>query len=323
VAPDQWADYPHHYGKSGSIRKYILQARRFFLCGELSNAYFSLGVALHYVQDSYTSLTSRSIKHQEWEEQIEQSHLVGDLQKLVAQFFHNKEGHRQEYTLLTKSFLKELEGKNDTLAFATLRGHHEPQLWGAPAVDLNFAFRASLSIVKSVLSPRTSPKLQTELNRALAEYEIVLRETENAFADKILELIRKRDELKVGKKSSGFFATLKIHFSTLSSRIYNWRAESKVRDYEEQKHLKKVVREYHDAAQKAIAPHKDWYNITIPEIDINIVEKELLSRQEVSRVFGIRDNVFKYLVEKGKISCYPVRNRELIKKSELQEALRT
>ena len=57
IAPDKWKDYPHHHWKSESIRTHILVARKFFLSNNLSKAYFHLGVALHYIQDSFTSLS--------------------------------------------------------------------------------------------------------------------------------------------------------------------------------------------------------------------------------------------------------------------------
>jgi len=325
VIPDKWKDYPHHYGKSSSIRKYIMEARRFFLNGDLPNAYFSLGVALHYVQDSYTSLTSRSRHHLQWEEQIERSFLVDDLQKLVTWAFRNHEDQREEYAEIMGFLSNEIDGKEDTFELATLRDH-EPILswnrpWGAPEVDLNFAFRASLSIAKSVLSSRTCPKLQTELKQVLAEHETMLRKTETIYADKIVELIRKRDELKK-KRKSGIFSTIKSYFSTFLSKIYNRWMESKIDEYEQQEHLRKIARTYQRVAKAIVAPHSDWYNITIPQIDINIVEKELLPIQEASRFFGTHESIIRYLIEKGKISCYDARKKELIRRSEVREVLR-
>jgi hypothetical protein len=49
IIPDRWGDYPHHFGKSNTIKKYLLEARGLFLLGDLPNAYFFLGVALHYI----------------------------------------------------------------------------------------------------------------------------------------------------------------------------------------------------------------------------------------------------------------------------------
>ena len=58
LAPDRWKDYPHHHGKSEDIEQHLIKSRVLFLQGDLPNAFFSLGVALHYIQDSYTSMAS-------------------------------------------------------------------------------------------------------------------------------------------------------------------------------------------------------------------------------------------------------------------------
>lgn len=323
VTPDKWKDYPHHHGKSGSIRKHITKARRFFLDGDLPNACFNLGVALHYVQDSYTSLSSRSEYHPRWEEQIEHSYFVDDLEKLVAWVFRKRKDERKEYAAIIGFLSKKIEGKKDTLKVATLRGHWRPTYGGAPEVDLNFAFKASLLTAKSVLGPRTCPKLQMELSRVLVEYEAMLIKTENIFANKIVELIKKRDELKKRRRKDGVFPTIRNYFLTLLSKIHNLRARLKVKEYEQQKHLEEVARAYREAAKKLVSPHSGWYNITIPQIDINIVEKELLSVQEASEYFGISKTIIKDQVKKGKISYYYVRDKELIRKSELEEVLPT
>jgi hypothetical protein len=65
IAPDKWKNYPHHHGKSNAIKQHLVTARYLFLQGDLLNAYFNLGVALYYIQDSYTSFPSFYPNHQE------------------------------------------------------------------------------------------------------------------------------------------------------------------------------------------------------------------------------------------------------------------
>jgi len=72
-----------------------------------------------------------------------------------------------------------------------------------------------------------------------------------------------------------------------------------------------------------IDPHSNWYNITIPEIDIRIVKKELLLVQDASEYSGISENIIKDLIETGKLSSYFLKDQELISKSELEQVLQT
>jgi hypothetical protein len=278
VTPDKWKDYPHHYGKSKSIQKHITEARKFFLKGDLPNAFFSLGVVLHYVHDSYTSLSPIAEHQVRWEQQIEEAYFVDDLEELVRSTFPDHKDRIDRYTELIRLLSEEIEGKQKTLDIATL---HETELgfWdvcigGSPDVDLNFALKTSLVIAKSVLGSRTYPKLQTELADLLMEYENKLRETEIAFVNEIVELIEKRDNLKRGRKN-GIFTTLRNCFWVLSSKIHDLRIKSKIKMYEQQKHLKAIVRKYKKNANMLVAPHSDWYNISIPEIDVDIVERQL------------------------------------------------
>ena len=98
VTPDKWKDYPHHYGKSGSIQKHVKEARRFFLKDDLSNAYFSLGVVLHYIHDSYTSLSPIAEHQVRWEQQIEEACFVDNLEELVRSTFQDHEDRIDRYT---------------------------------------------------------------------------------------------------------------------------------------------------------------------------------------------------------------------------------
>ena len=326
VVPDKWKDYPHHHGKDGKIRKYIMAARRYFLDEDLPNAYFHLGVALHYIQDSYTSFSSRFEKHNDWEQQIEQARFADDLERLVTRAFSHRENRKQEYTHILAFWSKEAKGKQDTLNLATMPGPglsmwHE-RTWGRPDVDLNFAFRASFLVARSVLSSKNCSELQEQLTRILVEYEAMLRETETIFADKIVELIKKGNRTSE-KMKSGTFQVIKNFFSAILRKIYILQAESRIQEYEQRKHLKKVTRKYHDAAQNTVTPYRDWYNFTTPEININIVENELLPMEIVPEHFGIDESLLKYLLDEEKISCYHIRNKELIRKSQLIEALRT
>jgi hypothetical protein len=320
VAPDKWADYPHHYGKEGKIRRYLLEARGSYLKGDMPSTLFNLGVAFHYVQDSYTSLTSRSPKHTSWEEQIEEAQLVSDLANLVEWTFRDRRNLKEEYTRIMRRLSGNIEGEKATLELAVLAGD-QYQEYGHPKVDLNFAFRVCNSIAKSVLGPKTNPKLQLELNRVLAEHERVLKETEASFADELVRLVKKREELKKKKKSSGALSSVNNYFLALVGGIYSMRIGRKSKHYKEQRHLKKIAQRYRETAQDKAAPHQQWYNITIPQINIQIVKRELVTKQEASYEFLVSESLIKELAEKGRISLYRIKDTELIRRPELTDAL--
>jgi len=321
LIPDRWGDYPHHYSKSNAIKRYILEARSSFLTGDLLNAYFCLGVALHYVQDSYTSLSSRSPNHILWEQQIEKSYFVDDLKKTIRRSFQNQSYLAQKYLELYDALSRDVIGKDDTLQVATLLGHTRPSTWGKPMVDLNLALKASLPIAKSVLGPKRYPKLENDLKEVLAEHEELLREAEIVFADKIIELVKKRDGLKARKTYSGVSSKIKNWFLNIAIGIREYQANSKLQDYYSQRHLEKVVREYENTAEKISYPHVDWYESEIPDINVGIVEKELLEIDEVIETFKLDESTLRDLIRTSKISCYNIRDKELLKRTEIRNYL--
>jgi len=195
VAPDKWGDYPHHYGKSAMIRKYLMESRRFYLQNDLPSAYYNLGIALHYIQDAYTTLTSRSPNHHNWEEQIEDSRFVYDMEGLIQAKFQTNSFQENKFSRLAESLSRDVEGRDNTLNIATMVGQDEFKTWAKPIIDLNLALRVSFVVSKSVLSKRNNPELETSLNRLLKEYEDLLQNSELLLSNKIAELAQRRTDL--------------------------------------------------------------------------------------------------------------------------------
>ena len=98
-----------------------MNARSFFLQDNLPSAYFNFGVALHYIQDSYTSFASFYPNHQSWEQQIEASCLVPDIEELIQKSVKN-EFQRNKCSWLVQELSREVQGRDNTLRIATLNG---------------------------------------------------------------------------------------------------------------------------------------------------------------------------------------------------------
>lgn len=317
IAPDKWRDFPHHHGKSETIRRHLVKARMFFLDGNLPEACFHLGVTLHYIQDSYTSLSTRSRHHTRWEEQMDQAYFTDNLQELVQRAFPNRPDRREEYMRIATWLSRELEGKISTLGLATASGpglsFWGPQQWGKPHVDVNFALKASYVISRSVFSQKDCPKLDEELKLILKEYEEKMNEVELRSASKILDSIRRRDYYEKRKGKLGI-----LHwFLTFLSVIQNYQAKRKLKHYGQRKHLKQVLKEYEQATDRAAMPHRYWYIYNIPEMRLDVVDKELLSLEEASENLQIEKSIIEDLIAKDRILCYRMKDEEFISKSEL------
>jgi len=163
IAPDKWKDFPHHHGKSEQIKRYLIKSRGYFLQNDFPNAFFNLGVALHYIQDSHTSFASFYPKHQSWEESIEYAHFTHDLKKTINYSLRDKSWERERCLKLADSLSKDAQGRDNTLYLATLSGHEASKSFAKPIVDLNLALRASYIVTESVLSSKNCPALENKL----------------------------------------------------------------------------------------------------------------------------------------------------------------
>lgn len=320
IAPDKWRDYPHHHGKARSIEKHIMKAREFFLNDNLIKAYFHLGVALHYIQDSYTSLSTLSKHHTHWEEQMDEAYFTDNLHGLVKNAFNNRPDRREEYSARLKLLLSETEGRESTIRLATMSGpgsfsyHH---IWGKPYVDVNFALRASYLIAKSVLARKRCTKLQEELENVHREYETKLKEAEVSFANSILKSVKRRNEWEGRKQQNGVLQAIKNGFLTCLSKKHGFDARKKFGKYRQKKHLMKPLKKYEKSIEKTVAPHRYWYDYDIPKLNFDAIENELISVNEASKHMAAGKHQIRELISKNVISSHQIGNEKLVSREEL------
>ena len=318
IAPDKWKDYPHHEGKSDDIKRRLLNSRRFYLKNNLSKAYFDLGVALHYIQDGFTTLTSRSKYHSRWEDQIEQSYFNDNLQYIVDETFQHVSKMKQEYYRYIRKLSDDLQGKSDTLQIASMQGpgisHWGTRMYGKPYVDLNFALRASYIITKSVLSSKHNPDLQKKLDENEKDYQTKMRKTETQTTNEMIELINKYNKLK-SQKNDDFFKSLMHKISSWTTKI---KTNHNLNRYEQKKHLQKLNNEYRNVVHRITLAHSGWYNYYVAKLDVNSVQKELLTKQEVMEEFGIMKASLNRILSERNLSSYTIENKELFRRSELK-----
>ena len=123
------------------------------------------------------------------------------------------------------------------------------------------------------------------------------------------------------RKKKGLLQTLINGFLGIYLKVQYSRLHKKLRDYETQKHLEKVVDKYISRMNKEIHPHRNWFYIFIPQIEINIVKIELLSLSDAYQTYDAHEKVLKDLIAKKDISIYRIENKEFIRRSEIEKIL--
>ena len=282
---DYWKDYPHHYGKERQIRKNVIEAKDLFLNSEKFESLFRFGIALHYIQDSWVTVPGSSKKHYLCEDDIDRAPLVDDITDMVREFdlAHvypdlssvNAQEDKMRYLQINECLgefhqlcQRGFENNNGrfvedkTLHIATLGN---PRL-GAPIFDLNFAYRASLMVALSVYGPKTSSALKETLEEMKNAFEVKLKDAEEALAKKLIELNNKRIELK---QKGGFVNWLK-------KLICDFNIWINRRRYERRSHLLEIQRAYYRWVERESDAFRNWYNVTIPRLDMEQVKRLLL-----------------------------------------------
>jgi hypothetical protein len=324
VAPDKYfKDYPHHYGKSAQISQYLLMARSFFLQNDSPNAYYNLGVALHYIQDSFTTGPNfDSDFHTKWEGWIEDSSVVSNVDEKIQETVRNK-SEQNRCSQVARELQKEVQGRDDTLRIAMMNGHMKNyETMASPEVDLNLGLIASYVVSKSILGPKYCPDLDIQLRNILVAHENYLNKSDIDSSNNIMGLIRKREEIAKGMvPPSGIVAKIKYWLTSRRIRIIERDIISKTNRYYQKEHLENVARSYRTEVSRATAPYDGWYIFQIPQLNIDAVPLELLRIQAISETFGWKQQNLKNLFRDKNIPIHQVGNNEIVRRADLDRLL--
>jgi hypothetical protein len=318
----------HHWGKSEEIERNLKYARRCFLQDNFLDAYYYLGTALHYIQDAYTSVVTyhspnNHIWHQNWEQDIEDSHFLPDVESAIQYSFRDNYPKMRRYSDLAQYLSRTVEGRDATLRTATMVGHEPSRESGKPIIDLNLALRASYVVSKSILSPKNCPELEATLAKTKRDYERLLQDSEFLISAELTELVRKRDVLK-GKivQEPGIVRKIKNWLCNVRAGFKNRQINHKFWEYTSQSHFHRVAREYDNEVSKTTFPYEGWYNFRVPNIDFSVVEKDISTIAEASSNLGFSTDTIKALLGQCGYSCLVVGDMEMIRMSELNDTLK-
>lgn len=243
---------------------------------------------------------------------------VYDIHRLIQVKFQDDRYQKSKYSMLAEQLSKNVKGKENTLYVATLIGQQESQEWAKPIIDLNFALKASLVISESVLSQRNSPELETTLHQILKEHEGLLQKSENLLSNRIIELVLNRDALrKKVTTTAGIKSRIKNGVIRIRVGIKNLQIRSKSTQYDRRKHLREVAIRYQEATETTISPYDGWYNFEVPKINIDNIDRNLLTINEAAKLLGVDESRIRRILQSNNCICYRAGNKELFGRKEL------
>jgi len=325
VAPDEWKmsnqndRTSHHYGRASEIKEYLNLARTYYLNDDLINTYFNLGIALHFIQDSYVSYPSflSKEKHDSWEQGINRCYISPDFSESINKINNKSEAER--CARVAKELMNEIQGPMDTIRIATIFSHPKTNDTIAnPVVDLNLAYRASYTVAKSILSPKNSVSLDTLINDIYKKYVNMLWQEENSASEQLIKSFEQRNLLQnsiVDRK--GFIVKIKNWMTRRKIRSLETQLALNFDDYFDKGHLKRVAWNFKNEVTKVTINYTGWYIYTIHDLDINSVTSRLIHAENANQIVGSDKHVLSNLLTNGSIPSYSVGSKSLIKKTDL------
>ena len=325
VAPDEWKmsnpndRTSHHYGRASEIGEYLHLARTFYLNDDLINTYFNLGIALHFIQDSYVSYPSflSKEKHDSWEQGIDRCYISPDFSESIKKINNRSEAERCAW--VAKDLLNEVYGPMDTIRIATIFSHPKTNDTIAnPVVDLNLAYRASYTVAKSILSPKNSVPLDTQINDIYKNYENILWQEEERVSEQFIKSFEQRNVLQKSLiDGKGLVVKFKNWLTGRKIRSLELQLASNYHDYFDKGHLKRVARNFKNEVTKVTTNFAGWYIYTIHDLDIDSVTSRLIRTEKTNQIVGLDERVLSELLTNGAIPSYSVGSKSLIKKTDL------
>ncbi len=311
IAPDVDKVPRHHYDNSHLTNRELQEARSYFLRDDLPNAYYHLGRALHYIQDSYVACPpflpyGRRYNNFEKERQrqgdmhgnrelsIDNSYFESSISNIgsLVQRKCDNDFVRMKCDRIVQELSRDIQGRSDTFRIADLnRGddyHPWRGPWPPPFVDFNLGFLASYVAAKSVLSPKCCPSLDVQLQNLLTIYENQLRTTEMAWSDDIIGSIQKRNQLfERMDPNNGIVAKIKNWWTGRKIRSADKTLFSKKSYYLSGQHLEEVRRHYNQELDIIKAQNDGWYIFQTPSLNTQTIPRQLLDINTVTKTLGV------------------------------------
>jgi hypothetical protein len=327
VAPDEWKmsnqndRTSHHYGRASEINDYLHLARTYYLNDDPINTYFNLGIALHFIQDSYVSYPSflSKEKHDNWEQGIDRCYISPDFAESIKKINYKSEAERCAW--VAEELLREVQGPIDTMRLATLFSHQKTNDTIAnPVVDLNLAYRASYTISKSILGPKNSVTLDNQLNDIYKIHEKMLWQEEDRVSEQLIKSFEQRNVIRGALvNGKGLIVKIKNWMTGRKVRSLETQLASNYDDYFDKGHLKRVDWNYKNEVTKLTNSYTGWYIYTIHNLNINSVTSGLIQAEKVNQIVGLDERVLPNFINSGSVPSYSVGSKSLIRRADLDK----
>ena len=252
ISPDNEDTTNHYHGREETILQHIRIARDKRLQYDTSGCFFHLGVAFHYIQDQWVGIDPDYEDHNYYLDLINRCTILDPHASLERYYPVKRKRVLAQFRALEQRLGNPLESETDLKTLIKQRHPYDNTAF----LDLNISFRVCYRVAEIVLKTMYNVSLQESLDLLKQEYVEKIKETELKTI-KTIETLEEED----AKYSQD---------PTTIDRIKHWQTEKRLKqatiEYETQKHLEPILRDYLKEQEKLCNPHEKWYNIDKPDL---------------------------------------------------------
>jgi hypothetical protein len=249
---------PHYKGREDDIELFIRKARRFMIDKKPKDAIFYMGIALHYIQDKWTTLDNSHKKHEDYTTLISKTKILPYGSDLSGYYPILSERAFEQYENIVSCYNQ--TSLDIEKIFQIIR-QWKP-IESSAFLDLNMAYRISYKVSEIVLQPTKHKEYEKLVKDLFNEYEEKITARDQEEREK-LEI--KREEFESIKEEKGLLVFISRHFAKK-------RLETATKKYDEQYHLKDLYKQFNNDFNEISAPYRDWYYVGEPP-EFSIKEK--------------------------------------------------
>jgi hypothetical protein len=249
IYPDSNDPKPHR-DRDEAVRNNIRKARDRRLEYNPSDSFFYLGMAFHYIQDSWMGIDPDHEDYTRYEKQIDKSTLLDMGEDLFRYYPVKRNRVLTQFKELDKCLSVPLKNTEEMYALISAGSPFESTAF----LDLNLSYRICRRVAEMVLKPMLKTSLDENLSRLHVEYTEKLVSCEDNERESLFLL-----EENIGKSSQG-----------LLFGVEAWKKRQdlnkKTTLYGNGRHLEKTFKTYRREADALAKPYIDWYNVKIPDL---------------------------------------------------------
>lgn len=249
IYPDANDPKPHH-DREDAIRENIRKARDRRLDYNPSDSFFYLGMAFHYIQDSWVGMDPDHEEYSKYEKQMDKCTILNIGEDMFRYYPVKRSRVLKQYMEIDAVLGSPLKAPSELYDLASVVKPYESSAF----LDVNIAYRVCYRVAEMVLQPMLKVSLDEMLSKLHSEYTEIFVARNLSEQESLFRMEEDLENLREGT------------FSGVDAWNKKRALKKRLALYAKGGHLNKTRYDYKQESDRVAAPFVEWYNVTIPEL---------------------------------------------------------